>query len=463
MTLKETTSSSAVNPAGLIPSTFSVSKVYKDLKHSKMYQQFWYKMQKQLLGLSGLRHLEADQDMSVGKYLNVVYNLMSHAHAMKGNDPRVNEILDSYLQDLDKVAKALAADPDVDEEEFRELYSLLAGTLEGIRNCEETGFVVDGIAEEPEGENSEDPVEEASYTKGMVKAYDKLRLKLKCSSCGVIVPVYPGRYPKNCPNCAATFRPFREPAEGGSGGPSGHVPVKFKTPDINKQAKFPEALTRIRETAILEEIRKRPNLLRAIQSLDPKSPDLHMALKCYNTVMTRVIIEDERGDTGLLSPVIPGMLMEMLSLLAGRDEEAILERFKEVFASGKSGIQEREVPRKEFLKVVMGAKKEEGDQVVTYRDSESSRVVGQEILRPGKAPVYIVSEQKGSGSKEAKAKKIMNWVMRRGTVTPHDILSKWGLSLKLSDWIYRSVAVQAFGPGGKGIDWAVSQVAKKLP
>ena len=46
-----------------------------------------------------------------------------------------------------------------------------------------------------------------SATKGIINALLKNRSRAVCKSCGFPLPVYPGRYPKNCPNCG-------EPLEG---------------------------------------------------------------------------------------------------------------------------------------------------------------------------------------------------------------------------------------------------------
>jgi hypothetical protein len=406
MTVKnETTVSTAVNPPGLM----HIGDLFKDYKKKKIYKQYWYKLQKQLLGLSGVREMDLLKDLEDGKYLHMVYALISHAHALKGSDEKMNEIIDEYMKDLDEVVKVILTDADISKDEFKELYYMLAGTLEGIKHSQEAGFVLDGVVEDEE----EEGVDEASYTPGMVKAYNKLKLKLKCSECGVVIPVYPGRYPKNCPNCASTFRAFREPAQGGSMGPQGHV----KAP---KTTKMPKAEAKVREANIKAEIKKRPALLEAIKSLDPKKPNIHKALKCYNTVMTRIIIEDERTNCGIMEEMIPGMLMEMAALLSGKDIVTIINRFQKAFTGDPEEINEREVKRYEFLKAIEGMDKEENGVVKTYRNPESNKIIAQEILRPGKSPVYIMGEftedKREEGSvKEVKSEKdVAQGMARKG-------------------------------------------------
>lgn len=52
-----------------------------------------------------------------------------------------------------------------------------------------------------------------SATKGVIKALLKNRSRTVCKSCGFPLPVYPGRYPKNCPNCGAELE---KPADASS-------------------------------------------------------------------------------------------------------------------------------------------------------------------------------------------------------------------------------------------------------
>lgn len=38
-------------------------------------------------------------------------------------------------------------------------------------------------------------------TPGLIRALSKTRTKRACGSCEFPIPVYPGRYPKTCPQC----------------------------------------------------------------------------------------------------------------------------------------------------------------------------------------------------------------------------------------------------------------------
>ena len=42
-----------------------------------------------------------------------------------------------------------------------------------------------------------------SATKGVINALMKQKSRTVCKDCGFPLPVYPGRYPKDCPNCGA--------------------------------------------------------------------------------------------------------------------------------------------------------------------------------------------------------------------------------------------------------------------
>lgn len=48
---------------------------------------------------------------------------------------------------------------------------------------------------------SYDEAKRFSITKGMRQAMEKMPAKMKCPSCGLSIPVYPGRYPKKCSEC----------------------------------------------------------------------------------------------------------------------------------------------------------------------------------------------------------------------------------------------------------------------
>lgn len=43
-----------------------------------------------------------------------------------------------------------------------------------------------------------------SITTGMSRVFNR-KSKRTCASCGLVVPVYPGRYPRNCPHCDTPF------------------------------------------------------------------------------------------------------------------------------------------------------------------------------------------------------------------------------------------------------------------
>ena len=55
-------------------------------------------------------------------------------------------------------------------------------------------------------------------TQGLLKAISANRNKHLCAGCSFPIPVYPGRYPKNCPSCGmalkldGTSTPPRQPA-----------------------------------------------------------------------------------------------------------------------------------------------------------------------------------------------------------------------------------------------------------
>ena len=38
-------------------------------------------------------------------------------------------------------------------------------------------------------------------TPGLIRAIGKAQTKKSCAACEFPIPVYPGRYPKTCPNC----------------------------------------------------------------------------------------------------------------------------------------------------------------------------------------------------------------------------------------------------------------------
>jgi len=49
-----------------------------------------------------------------------------------------------------------------------------------------------------------------SVTAGIGNTLRKLRPREVCTDCGLTIPVYPGRYPRLCPNCGGVFRRVEE-------------------------------------------------------------------------------------------------------------------------------------------------------------------------------------------------------------------------------------------------------------
>lgn len=47
-------------------------------------------------------------------------------------------------------------------------------------------------------------------TNGIRNALAKGKVRVKCVKCGMPIPVYPGRYPKNCPECDEPFTPVED-------------------------------------------------------------------------------------------------------------------------------------------------------------------------------------------------------------------------------------------------------------
>ena len=40
-------------------------------------------------------------------------------------------------------------------------------------------------------------------TRGLHRAYGRLEGRHRCEDCGLVLPKYPGRYPKTCPHCGS--------------------------------------------------------------------------------------------------------------------------------------------------------------------------------------------------------------------------------------------------------------------
>ena len=58
------------------------------------------------------------------------------------------------------------------------------------------------------GDNPKSVIEKVltrKITKGMNNAYGKLRVKYRCTGCGITAPIYPGGYTRSCPDCGGAW------------------------------------------------------------------------------------------------------------------------------------------------------------------------------------------------------------------------------------------------------------------
>ena len=66
------------------------------------------------------------------------------------------------------------------------------------------------VAEETEVSGAVDNILGEQLTMGIRNALSRGKVRVTCAECGMPIPVYPGRYPDNCPECGKPFTPAEE-------------------------------------------------------------------------------------------------------------------------------------------------------------------------------------------------------------------------------------------------------------
>lgn len=259
-----------------IPSTYatvSFAGTVKDLR------KFWEKFLKKYAGSSAAEHTFGFKD-SFSENLEQIQQIKEGVESLLEEEEFEDK--DNLLAGLTRIEDAFIEE-DTEKETYQDFVDFAEKMTAGIKNhlakhgrmkCGGCGFVLPVYV----GRNPKfcpdcaGPWEVASHEKMTHGINNKLGKmgKKKCGGCGFALPKYPGRDPKHCPDCGGDW-----------------LKKAFMSPEMFDE--FKDDITIIRE-----EISKRTSLSKAIRVLGTNESSLK-DVKAINSAMTRVFIQAEKS------------------------------------------------------------------------------------------------------------------------------------------------------------------------